>query len=55
MYGATKVFNELLGEYYHRSFGLDFRSLRYPQVLSSDRPHGGTGDYSVDMIYEALQ
>lgn len=55
MYGATKVFNELLGEYYFKTMGFDFRCLRYPQVLSSDRPHGGTGDYSVDMFYQALE
>ena len=30
MYGATKVFNELLGNYYKIKFGLDYRSIRYP-------------------------
>ena len=30
MYGCTKTFSELLGCYYQKKYGLDFRSLRYP-------------------------
>lgn len=55
MYGVTKVAGELLGEYYARRHGLDFRAVRFPGLLSAVLPGGGTSDYAPLMYYEALR
>lgn len=50
-----QVHAELLGEYYFHRFGLDFRCLRFPGVISADPPGGGTTDYAIAIFHDILR
>lgn len=55
MYGVTKVAGELLGAYYAAKQGVDFRSLRFPGLLSATEPGGGSSDYANEMYFAAAR
>jgi nucleoside-diphosphate-sugar epimerase len=66
MYGCNKLYCEHLGRYYARHYrqlavttdlkGVDFRSLRFPGLLSAFTvPHGGTSDYGPEMVHAAAR
>jgi threonine 3-dehydrogenase len=55
MYGLTKVAGELLGEYYQRKFGIDFRGVRFPGLINAGIPGGGTSDYALFMYVDGMR
>jgi threonine 3-dehydrogenase len=55
MYGVTKVGGELLGEYYFKKYGLDFRGIRFPGLISASLPGGGSSDYALFMYVDAIR
>jgi nucleoside-diphosphate-sugar epimerase len=66
MYGCNKLSCEHLGRYYSRHYkqldaavragGVDFRSLRFPGLISAfTTPSGGTSDYAPEMLHAAAK
>ncbi|MBI2675178.1 MAG: NAD-dependent epimerase/dehydratase family protein [Candidatus Aenigmarchaeota archaeon] len=56
MYGISKVFQELLGQYYFEKYDLDVRGVRFPGIISwKTEPTAGTTDYAVAIFYEAIR
>jgi threonine 3-dehydrogenase len=55
IYGTCKVFGELLGKYYERRFGLDFRGLRLPSVVGPFSTVSHMSSYNCWAIEEPLK
>lgn len=56
VYGITKVAGESWCEYYHKRYGVDIRSVRFPGIVGyKSAPGGGTTDYAVHIFHEAIK
>ncbi len=56
LYGISKVFGELMGNYYVHQLGCDVRGVRLPGIISwKTEPTAGTTDYAVAIFYGAIR
>jgi nucleoside-diphosphate-sugar epimerase len=55
MYGVTKLFAESLGRFYHRKFGIDFRSVRFPTVVGLGAKTKHMTQYMAWMVERSLE
>jgi len=55
MYGATKVCGERLGEQYNRTYGVNFRALRFPPVMGAWRTGEAPSSFTCRAIEAAVQ
>ncbi len=56
VYGISKQTGERWCEYYHKRYGVDVRSIRYPGLISyKTAPGGGTTDYAIEIFHSAVK
>jgi threonine 3-dehydrogenase len=54
-YGVTKTTGELMGRFYHRKFGIDFRAVRLPSVIGPGAKTAHMSIYNAWAIEHAIK
>lgn len=54
-YGCTKVFSELMGLFYRRKYGIDYRGVRYPSIVGPGVKTPGIVQYNAWVIEECAK
>ncbi len=54
MYGCGKLYGELLGRFYHRRYGVDFRSVRLPAIVGPGAKTKNVSVYNAWAIEKAF-
>lgn len=54
LYGATKIFGEHLGLFFRRKYGLDFRGIRYQQIIGPGIKTPGVTQFMSHMIEQSI-
>ena len=54
LYGCGKLFGELLGRFYHRRYGVDFRSIRLPAIVGPGAKTKNVSIYNAWAIEKAF-
>jgi nucleoside-diphosphate-sugar epimerase len=54
VYGATKIFGEHLGLFYRRKYGLDFRGIRYQQIIGPGVKTPGVTQFMSHVIEQSI-
>jgi len=55
IYGISKIYGEMVGTWFSRTYGIDFAAFRYASVIGPGRGEGGASAYSSLIIQKAAE
>jgi threonine 3-dehydrogenase len=55
IYGISKIYGEMIGTWFSRTYGMDFAAFRYASVIGPGRGEGGASAFTSLIIQKAAQ
>ncbi len=55
IYGISKIYGEMIGTWFSRTYGIDFAALRYASVIGPGRGEGGASAFTSLIIQKAAR